>query len=56
MDYKAELQSNNNDLAVLIEKANALPDAPTTVAVHTGTAAPTADIGADGDLYLVVTT
>ena len=58
MNYKSELQSNNTDLQSILDTVNALPDAGSSidfVTVHTGADAPTADIGADGDLYLVVT-
>lgn len=42
-----------DDLAALV--AAITGGSAETVTVHTGTDAPTADIGADGDLYLVVT-
>lgn len=41
-----------DDLSALVA---AISTGGSAVTVHTGTAAPTADIGADGDLYLVVT-
>jgi len=55
MSNKSRLQTNNTNLQALIDKANNLPDADTSIysTIYVGTSEPTSDIGVDGDIYIV---
>lgn len=53
----SQLTNNTASLQAILDKINALPNAGSSTAytVYIGTAEPTADIGNDGDIYIVRT-
>lgn len=54
----SQLTNNTTNLQAILDTVNALPEAGTSVesyTVYIGTAEPTADIGNDGDIYIVRT-
>lgn len=55
-NYNSQLQTNNSSLEEIITQLNNMPDAGDTSSystIYIGTSAPTADVGVDGDIYIV---